>query len=53
MQLTDTSKLGCFGSSAGKSSPVTTAFTPGIASAADVSIDNTLAWACGDRTSAA
>ena len=47
--LIDTSWFGSVMSSAGKSSPVTTAFTPGIASAIDVSIDTMLAWACGDR----
>ena len=52
MQLTATSWLGWVMSKVGKSSPTTIAFTPGIADAADVSIDNTLAWAWGDRRNA-
>ena len=39
MRLMAVSRSGCPAANAGKSSPVTTAFTPGMASAAEVSID--------------
>ncbi len=39
--------------SAARSAPVSTAITPGAASAAATSIDRIRALACGDRTNAA
>jgi hypothetical protein len=42
-----------FSPSARTSAPVSTNSTPGIARAADVSIDTMRAWACGERTTQA
>ena len=50
MTLTASSWIGSLMSIAGKSAPVTTAFTPGMASASLVSIDTMRAWAYGERT---
>ena len=44
MRFSATSRSGLDASSSGKSALVTTAFTPGIASAAVVSMDRTRAW---------
>ena len=42
-----------FSPSARTSAPVSTVSTPGIARAAEVSIDTMRAWACGERTTQA
>ena len=50
MTLTHMSYWRWPGATAGKSSLVITALTPGMASASDVSMEMIRAWACGERT---